>query len=481
MRSTSGSARRGSGPEALRGHREFLGEPTSYVRPARPGYAPRIARVVPEATQPLAVGWWPAVVLVSVNLVDGASENIVPGVLPLLQDEWGFGDTLGGAIPTAAALIGIVVLLPAGWMADHLRRTRILAVVVGAWAVVTTASALATAFGIFFATRLVLGAANNIDNPSASSLLADYYPARVRGRVFGYQRVANTIGAALGILVGGVLGQWLGWRAPFLVMVVPGVVVAAACLSLREPDRGESERLDDEAAGAPSATLVELETAAAEPPRLRPREYLREVRAVLRIPTIRLLYIGLTVTFVGLNSIAFWLPSFLERTYGLGEGAAAGITGGVGLAAALGGSVVGGVVGDRRAAVARAMRVTLVSTSLFVGALGVIVALALPVLVLQMVLALGAAFCILVSVPNFAAATAEVLPARRRGTGFAVFTFVLVAGSALGPLLVGALSDATGSLRLALIAAAVPAVPGSLMVARARHTIDADAEAARAR
>lgn len=426
----------------------------------------------------MAAGWLPAIVLVSVNLVDGASESIVPGVLPLLQDEWGFSDTLGGAIPTAAALVGIVVLLPAGWMADHLRRTRILAIVVGAWAVVTTASALATAFWIFFLTRLVLGAANHLDNPAASSLLADYYPARVRGRVFGYQRVAHTFGGAFGILVGGVLGQWLGWRAPFLVMVVPGLVVAGACLSLREPDRGESDRLDD--ASEPPQSLPDVALAAEVGPHLGAREYLREVRVVLRIPTVRLLYIALTVTFVGLNSIAFWLPSFLERTYDLGEGAAAGITGGVGLTAALAGSIVGGTLGDRRAAAARGDRITLVSRSLFVGALGVIVAFAIPVLVIQMVIALGAAFLILVSVPNFAAATAEVLPARRRGTGFALFTFLLVAGGALGPLLVGVLSDVTGSLRLALMAAALPAIPGSLMVRRARHTIDADAEAARA-
>ncbi|HUF83327.1 MAG TPA: MFS transporter [Acidimicrobiia bacterium] len=411
--------------------------------------------------------------LVSVNLVDGASDSIVAGVLPLLQDEWGFSDTLGGAIPTAAALIGIVVLLPAGWMADHLRRTRILAVVVGAWALLTTASALATAFWIFFATRLVLGAANHFDNPPASSLLADFYPARIRGRVFGYQRVAHTLGGAFGILIGGVVGQLLGWRAPFLVMVVPGVIVAFACLSLREPARGESDRLDEEIDDETDAEL-----AAELGPRLGAREYLREVRAVLRIPTIRLLYLGLTVTFLGLNAIAFWLPSFLERSYDLGEGAAAAITGGIGLPAALAGSVVGGAWGDRRAAVARRERIALMNTTLLVGALGVIVAFAFRVLAIQMFISLFAVFFILVSVPNFAAATAEVLPARRRGTGFAAFTFVLVAGGALGPLLVGLLSDATGSLRFALAAAALPAIPGAFVLRRAAHTIDADAEAA---
>ena len=86
-------------------------------------------------------GWRPAAVLTAVNFVDGAEGAVVIGALPLLQDEWHFSDAWAGAIATAAAIAGLIALLPAGWMADHLRRTRVLGLVLASWAVLTTASA----------------------------------------------------------------------------------------------------------------------------------------------------------------------------------------------------------------------------------------------------------------------------------------------------------------------------------------------------
>jgi hypothetical protein len=61
----------------------------------------------------LPYGCRPVVVLMLVALVDRVETSLVAGVLPLLQEEWGFGDTLVGAIPTAAAIAGIIVTLPA--------------------------------------------------------------------------------------------------------------------------------------------------------------------------------------------------------------------------------------------------------------------------------------------------------------------------------------------------------------------------------
>jgi MFS family permease len=338
---------------------------------------------------------------------------------------------------------------------------------------------------MFFLIRVVLGAAMHVDNPPASSLLADSYPPAMRGRVFGYQRVAFVVGTGVGIGIGGGVGDALGWRAAFLVMVIPGLVVAALCWRLREPERGALDRVSDdeptETTGR-AAVLEEMELAPLdELDRGRDvRSELERVRETLRIPTIRTLYVGLTVAFLGFNGIAFWMPTYLERTHDISEGAAAGITAGVALLAGLGGSLLGGVIGDRRERRSTGGRIDIVVVSLGIGGVVLLGALAIPALAAQVVAITLAAFVLSLSFANFAAAAADVLPARIRGIGFALFTFLLTLGSALGPLIVGGVSDATGSLGVALGVCVLPTLPGALVVARARVTAAADTAAARA-
>lgn len=441
----------------------------------------RLAR--PRDSQLWPFGFLPALILVLVNLMDGAETNLVPGTLSLLQDEFGFSDTVGGALATAAAVAGLLVVLPAGYLADHFRRTRLLAFVVVAWSALSLLSAAAVVFWMFFAARFLMGAANSLDNPPASSLLADYYPPISRGRIFAVQRLAFSIGVGLGIGVGGAVGEALGWRWAYLVFVGPGLVVALLCALLAEPIRGQLDRVRrvDDDARAPSEQeelLAEMELAEGPSGPGSARKFVADARALFRIPTARRFYVGLAITFAGFNGVAFWMPSFLERQHDLGEAAAGTITGGLVVLVALTGALVGGWIGDRASAAGTGGRARISGVTLAGGGAIAALGFAFESIGPQLAVFAVGAFVISMAIPNFAAAIAEVIPARRRGTGFSIFYFLTILGGALGPLLIGAVSDLSGSLRLAIAAALLPAVLGGWYVFGAHPTLEDDATAA---
>ena len=435
------------------------------------------------------LGLAPALILVAVNFLDGMESNFIPGILPLLQDEWGFGDTAAGAIPTAMAMAGLVVTLPAGYLADRAKRTRLLAVVVASWSVFTMASGLVTAFWMFFLVRMLLGTAAHVDNPATSSLITDFYPPASRARVFALQRAAWYVGISLGVAIGGVLGEAFGWRAPFFVMFAPGLVVAYFVWRLSEPVRGGLDSIlpspSPQELDAPPYPVVadDAVPSAAEPEaqvihRARRGELGADLRALLAVPSLRMFFVGIAVAFGGFNGLGYWLPTFWQRQFDLGEGQSAALTGAVALTATIAGSWIGGVLGDRWHEQRPTGRVDLAGRTLAAGGALLALALILPSLPIQIPVLIVAAVLIVSGMPSYAAAVADVLPPSRRGIGFALFTFLVTLSSALGPLGVGIVSDLTGSLRGALVAGALPCVPGALVLLRARRTFVADMAAA---
>src|SRR6478735_9401377 len=151
---------------------------------AFPGKPP----VAIDLTKAAPFGWWAAAVIALVAFIDRVEYNLVAGALPAIQDHFHFSDTVAGAIPTASAIAGVILLLPAGRLADRGRRTSIVGLVVLVWAFCSVLSGIATTFAIFFISRILLGAAGQLYNPPASSLLADYYPGQARGKAFGLER-----------------------------------------------------------------------------------------------------------------------------------------------------------------------------------------------------------------------------------------------------------------------------------------------------
>ncbi len=165
-------------------------EPVLVEVPAYAGKPP----VTVDLTKAAPFGWWVAIVIALVAFIDRVEVNLIAGALPQIQDHFGFSDTWAGAIPTAASVAGALLVLPAGRLADRARRVVTISIVVLIWALCSVASGLATSFMMFFFIRIIIGGAGQLYNPPASSLLADYYPARSRSKAYGFERAGYYMG-----------------------------------------------------------------------------------------------------------------------------------------------------------------------------------------------------------------------------------------------------------------------------------------------
>ncbi len=417
-------------------------------------------------------------ILALVAFVDAVDRGILPGVIEEVQADLGFSDTRIGVLAAAFVVVGIVVSLPAGYLADRGRRTRIIAVVLASWGVVSGMNALAQNFWQFLAVRMTLGVGETIDNPASSSLLADYYAPDRRGRAFALQRLAPIVGTAVGLGLGGLVGSTLGWRWAFLLVGVPGSLLAVAMWRLPEPTRGEHDRADGSEHDAGEAV------AASE---RGPRALVDDVRRALRIPTLRAILVGSAVGSASLQGIGFWASAFYERHTSIGASGADGVVGVVVALGAVGGIWLTGRLVDRRHGGRADAPMTIAGSAHVAGSVLLVVSFLQVPLWVRMPLHLLAVGCVVGGLLALTVMTVRVVPASLRGTAFSLSTFIGSLGAAFSPLAIGAIADrfdivvdgqVKGDLAKAFLLITPMVTIGGLIVLRGRRHARGDVQAA---
>jgi MFS family permease len=373
----------------------------------------------------------PLRILALVALIDAIDRSILPGVLSKVQDDLGFSDLQAGLLAGGPVFAGFLVVLPAGYLADRYRRTRIIAIVMASWGVISALNAAVVGYGQFLAVRTVLGVGETVDNPASASLVADYYRPDIRGRAYAFQGVAPIIGGALGVALGAGVGQVFGWRWAFLLVGAPGSLLALAVWRLPEPERGEHDLAGVDADTA-AAVVVQQNGV---------RALLHDVGLTFRIRTLRSLMIGTAIATGALSGINFWAPSFLERHAGLSGGAAGGVVGGLILGGAIAGTIVGGRLSDRLRGRDAGAPMVVAAVTQSIGALVLMPVFADVPLAVRIALAGVGVLFIVAGFPALRAMVAEVVPANIRGIAFSVTGFLSALAAALSPLLIGAISD----------------------------------------
>src|ERR1700737_908993 len=187
---------------------------------------------------------YPLVVLalmVGINLLNYMDRWVGSAVAPLIQVEFDLSDFSVGLLGSAFTLVYALAALPFGLWADRGSRRAILGAGVLVWSLATLLTGLTRNFVQLFATRAVLGIGEASYFPAGTSLLGDFFPRHLRGRVMSIWSAGSAFGIALGFAGGGLLAASFGWRAAFFATAAPGVVFAVLAFRLREPLRGSAE------------------------------------------------------------------------------------------------------------------------------------------------------------------------------------------------------------------------------------------------
>lgn len=422
---------------------------------------------------------WPMVALALVTLVDAVDVSILRGVLPLIKEDWDLSDFQLGLLGFAFIFLNVLASIPAGWMADRYNRPRIIGATMLTWSAFSALAAASVNYVNLFAARAALGLGQAIDDPASTALLADFYPARLRGRVFSVQQVTQFVGAGIGLGVGGAVGATLGWRWAFLLVGTPGaIVVAMLMFRLREPVRGEAEHVEAFGSPPPAAQLrarrtVSIRRFLAD----AAREIAIEMRGIFRIRTMRYILVGVSVLLFTVTGIGYWLAVYHQRYSGLSVARSTAITALVLAVGGIAGTIWGGRFTDRIYGQGPAGRITMVGGTIIVSLVLFVVSFNIPIVPARFVLQVLGTFVGAAAIPGLRASMTDVVPAESRGIGVSAFSLSsAVFGTALAPPLVGLLSDATSLLGAFNIVSPIVLI-GALIVLRARKTIVADAQA----
>ena len=234
--------------------------------------------------------------LVTVGIVGWVDRNVFAVLLQSIKADLALSDTelglLGGV---AFGVFYAGVGLPVAWLADRFSRSSLIAVALGLWSVMTAACGLAGGFASLFLARVGVGVGEAGGSPPSQSLIADYFPPARRARALGVFYLYIPCGFVAGYLSGGWLNELVGWRLTFLIVGVPGVLLALVVrFTLLEPPRGHADGARD------VETVPDL---------------VSTIRYFLGCPTLRHLPLAGAVHGIGAFAAAVWLPAYFMRTF----------------------------------------------------------------------------------------------------------------------------------------------------------------------
>ncbi len=263
------------------------------------------------------------ILLIALNLLNYIDRYILPGELSLIQNEFNASREQMGALTTAMFFVYMLAAPLTGWLGDRYRRKPLIIAGAVLWSLATLGTAWVHSYWTLYVRHAIVGIGEASFGIFAPAVIADFYPEKDRNRILSIFYTAIPVGAALGYLAGGQMGSMWGWRTPFFICAIPGLVVAALYGFIgREPVRGAQDHIQPTADRATVAGLF-------------------------RNPAFLTATFGLAMLTFAMGGISNWIPEFLHDPIGLSVAKASQLAGASTVLDGILGTAIGGWIAQR--------------------------------------------------------------------------------------------------------------------------------------
>ena len=263
--------------------------------------------------------WYVLIIMMLVYTISIADRYVLSTVIGPISQELKLSDSGAASLGIPLALFYVAMGIPLSWLCDRSNRRNLLAASVAVWSLMTAITGFTRGYVDLLLARIGVGIGEAGGTPACNSIIADYFPADRRSMAMTIFALGAPIGAWLGSDIAGYFSTLYGWRAAFLVLGIPGIILALIIMwTIKEPTRGRLDAVTEDKIPTVRETL----------------KFIWSQKAAVH-----------AITGSGLSAFWGWglmwfTPLFLQRTYGLNEGEAGSLLGLIYLVGGIGASLL---------------------------------------------------------------------------------------------------------------------------------------------
>lgn len=393
--------------------------------------------------------------LYMINFMD---RQVLSAVLEPMKIDLGFTDTQAGILQTSFFLSMALLGIPAAYLVDRWSRRKTLSLMAIIWSAFTFITGLGRNFLGVILPRIAVGVGEAGFPSAGTAMITAVFPRESRSRVLGIFNASIPLGSSLGALLGGYLSAHHGgWRTPFFVFAVPGVILGILAFFIKD-----------------YKTVVVMDEHG------KKAGFWSSIARLFKIPTLRWLFIGYAMHMAMAFSFAAWGAAFVMRTQGVSE-ARAGMILGISALGGIIGAPLGGVIADlwqKKNKKGRSYTPILAS---FFATILLFVALFLDLEGPGLALIVFFGIFVVLGIPAVNSISQDVVSPGLKGVAWGMGGFVMMlGGAAWSPSAVGAISDALGGgawgLKAAMMSLCVPGIVACICFWRGSRHYPADME-----